>query len=77
MPRTGAFGTGPAARSPGAPTHAVVVNLDYRADAVVGLRGPAGLEVFDAAAGRWSRAGENRAELRLSAGGGRLVRIRP
>jgi hypothetical protein len=68
---------GPADRSSGAPTHAVVVNLDYRADAVVGLRSPAGLEVFDAAAGSWSRAGENRAELRLSAGGGRLVRIRP
>lgn len=63
-------------RSP-APTHAVVVNLDYRAQATVGVKGPARLEVFDPATGVWSVAGGNRTELSLLPGGGRLIRLRP
>jgi hypothetical protein len=66
---------GPAGRA-SSPTHAVVVNLDYRTGAVVGLRGPGRLEVFDATTGRWSPVEGSRAELSLPAGGGRLVRVR-
>jgi len=56
------------------PSHVVVVNLDYKAEAVLTLIGPRNLELFDAGAGTWSPAGSPRAELRLSPGGGRLVR---
>ena len=35
------------------------------------------LEIFDATTGRWSPANASRAELRLPAGGGKLVRVRP
>lgn len=59
-----------------APTHALVVNLDYSAEATVGVRGPGRLEVFDAATGKWSRLRERRADLRLLPGGGKLVRLR-
>ncbi len=58
------------------PTHVMVVNLDYQAEAVVGIRGSSRLELFDPATGRWSRAGGKRAELRLPRGGGQLVRVR-
>ena len=58
------------------PTHVMVVNLDYQAEAVVGIRGPARLELFDPATGRWSRASGKRADLPLARGGGRLVRVR-
>jgi hypothetical protein len=57
------------------PSHVVVVNLDYKAEAVLTLAGPGNLELFDAAAGTWSPAGSLRAELRLPPGGGRLVRV--
>jgi len=40
-------------------THAVVVNLDYKAEAVVGLRSAHPVEVFDPASSNWTRvAGE-------------------
>jgi hypothetical protein len=68
---------GPAARNPAPPTHVIVVNLDYEAEANLGVRGRAPLEVFDATTGRWSRTGDSRAGLRLPPGGGKLVRIRP
>ncbi len=68
---------GPAAKSDAASaTHVVVVNLDYQAEAVLGVRGPAPLELFDAAAGQWTPANGARAELRLPRGGGKLVRVR-
>ena len=57
------------------PSHVVVVNLDYRANAVLTLAGPGNLELFDAAAGTWSPASGLRTELRLPPGGGRLVRV--
>jgi hypothetical protein len=59
----------------GAPTHVLVVNLDYKIDTVMGIRGPAPLEVFDAATGRWSPADGRHVEVRLPRGGGKLVRV--
>jgi len=56
------------------PSHVVVVNLDYKAEAVLTLVGPGNLETFDAAAGTWSPAGTQRAEIQLPPGGGKLVR---
>jgi hypothetical protein len=67
---------GPAGKAGGPPTHAVVVNLDYRADLAVGIRGPAPVETFDATTGMWSAADGRRAALRLPPGGGKLVRVR-
>ncbi len=64
----GYFGTGEK------PSHAVVVNLDYKAAAKVSLIGPGKLESFDASTGKWTSAGD-RAELRLAPGGGKLVRV--
>ena len=69
---------GPAGASSGAApaTHALVVNLDYRSEAVVGIRGPKPLEIFDPGTARWLPALGLRAELRLAPGGGKLVRVR-
>jgi len=71
-----------------APTHALLVNLDYRTYSGRGqarrpefiepvrraIVGPGELEVYDAGAGTWFPAGSNRAELRLPPGGGKLGR---
>jgi len=57
----------------GRPSRVVVVNLDYKSEAVVGLTGPGDLETFDATTGTWSAVGGRRAELRLAPGGGKLV----
>jgi len=69
---------GPASKNgrPPKPTCALVVNLDYESELDLGIRGPARLEVFDAATGQWSRAKGRRAELQLPRGGGALVRVR-
>ena len=70
------------------PTHALVVNLDYRTYAGRGqtrqeeflkpvrraIVGPDRLEAFNVATSKWSAAASNRVELRLSSGGGMLVR---
>jgi hypothetical protein len=58
------------------PTHAVVVNLDYKSPASIGLRGPTTLEVFDAINGLWKNMNTNRVELTLAPGGGKLVRLK-
>ncbi len=55
-------------------THAVVVNLDYKAAAKVTLVGTNTLEVFDAKTGSWNAAGV-RVQLQLPPGGGKLVRV--
>jgi hypothetical protein len=60
----------------GKPDHAVLVNLDYKAEAAATLVGPGNLETFDATSGTWSPANSPRAELRLPPGGGKLVRVR-
>ena len=63
------FGIGDAA------THALVVNLDYNNERTIGLAALSPLEIFDATTGQWSPANASRAELRLSAGGGKLLRV--
>ncbi|MEK7686002.1 MAG: hypothetical protein AAB466_11325 [Verrucomicrobiota bacterium] len=72
----GCFGPAEKNQKAASATHVMAVNLDYQAGAVVGIRGPAQLEIFDAAAGQWSPANGTRAELRLPRGGGKLVRVR-
>jgi len=72
----GLFGDPVVRGKPAAATHAVVVNLDYRAEALPALVGPASLAVFDADAGTWSPWGGNRVALRLPPGGGKLVRVK-
>jgi hypothetical protein len=57
------------------PSHAMVVNLDYKVQTTVGLAGPGNLEVFDPKSGKWSAVGGTRLELHLPPGGGTLVRI--
>jgi hypothetical protein len=70
----GYFGPKPESGGVSTPTHVVVVNLDYQSEAVLGIRGPAELEVFDAAAAQWSPASGRRTDLRLLPGGGKLLR---
>jgi hypothetical protein len=72
----GYFGMAGKGKKAPKPTHLMVVNLDYQAEAVVGIRGPSRLELFDPATGLWSRAGGKRADLTLQRGGGQLVRVR-
>ena len=57
------------------PTHVVVVNLDYKSEVRSTLVGPANLELFDAATGKWSSTKSMKADLHLPPGGGILVRI--
>ena len=71
----GFFGQSPKKNKAVRPTHVVVVNLDYNAEATLRLVGPRRLELFDATTGQWSKASSKRVELRLPAGGGKLVRI--
>jgi len=66
---------GPAGKTVAASTHVIVVNLDYKTNAVLGIRGAAPLELFDPSTGRWSRGGGPRVELDLPPGGGKLVRV--
>jgi hypothetical protein len=69
---------GPAtATSSDAATHAVLVNLDYGAEAGFGLRAPQPIEVFDPVSRQWSRPGGNPAQVKLAKGGGKLVRWQP
>jgi hypothetical protein len=73
----GCFGPTDKTGRTSAPTHVLVVNLEYQVETVLGIRGPARLEVFDETTGQWWRAKDNRCELHLSPGGGKLVRLRP
>jgi hypothetical protein len=57
------------------PTHVVVVNLDYSAEASPSLVGPGKLELLDAATARWTSAKKTAIELTLPPGGGALARI--
>lgn len=72
----GCFGPADKTKETTAPTCVIVVNLNCSADVVLGIRGPAPLEIFDATTGQWSPANGIRAELRLPRGGGKLVRVR-
>jgi len=60
-----------------APTHVLLVNLDYKTERTVGLKGADYLDVFDAASGRWISTENRRVDLLLPKGGGKLVRMRP
>lgn len=73
----GCFGRPGAPPQAGEPTHAVVVNLDYRQAATTTLVGPAPLATFDATSGKWSAPAAARVELRLPPGGGQLLRLAP
>jgi hypothetical protein len=57
------------------PTHVVVVNLDYTAEARTPLVGPGRLELFDAATAQWTAAEKATLELTLPPGGGKLMRL--
>ncbi len=65
----GLFGTGEK------PTHVVVVNLDYTAEAAATLSGPGKLEVFDALKDEWTATKNQQVDLTFAPGGGTLVRI--
>ena len=70
----GVFGPVDSQPRPQRATHALIVNLDYKAPAQPTLLGPAPLEVFDADSGTWSPAGNSRLTRPLLPGGGLLVR---
>jgi len=55
-------------------THLLLVNLDYKQEQTTTVVGPMPWESFDPATGKWIAAGGKRVELRLSPGGGKLLR---
>ena len=57
------------------PSSFVVVNLDYRTEQTVKVRGLRRLEVFDATTGRWTRTRSKTAELKLGPVAWKLVRV--
>jgi hypothetical protein len=57
------------------PSHVVVVNLDYKAEATTAVVGPGRLELFDATTVAWQPADGAQAQLKLPPGGGRLLRL--
>jgi hypothetical protein len=72
----GFFGPTSKQNKPIQPTHVVVVNLDYTAEATIGLKCARRMQLFDATTGQWSKPSGKRAELRLPPGGGKLLRLR-
>ncbi len=70
----GLFGPPAKGNGPGKPTHVLVVNLDYQAEAVTGVVGPGRLEAFDPAGGTWTPVAAKDAALHLAPGGGKLLR---
>jgi hypothetical protein len=56
------------------PSHAVVVNLDYKSEATCTIAGPGRLDRFDTKSGEWIKGTSPRLELRLQPGDGVLVR---
>ena len=72
----GTFGAPPKKGRALKATHAVVVNLDYNTETVVGIQGGGRLEVFNPTTAEWTAAKTKRVELHLAPGGGKLVRAR-
>lgn len=70
----GLFGPAGTGDQHGAPTHALVVNLDYTVENTTTVIGPGNLEIFDATTRTWSPMNADRAQLHLLPGGGKLVR---
>lgn len=64
---------GPTAQS--AASHVLVVNLNYKGQRDLNLRGPAAMEAFDAGKRQSTAAGDPIAPLTLPKGGGKLLRI--
>ena len=56
-----------------APTHAVVVNLDYRNETVAKIRGPHSISVFDPGSSKWSKPKGKTVDLHLDHGEGQLL----
>ena len=73
----GFFGESGARGGPERATHALVVNLDYKQSATIGLTGRGRIETFDATTGKWSGVASGRLELTLPPGGGKLARVSP
>ena len=65
---------GPTAK--GAPTHAIVVNLDYQEAQSLTLQGPAPIQQFDPITSKWNDVSADQLNLQLPPGGGVLVRVR-
>ena len=60
----------------GAPTHVLVVNLDYTRDVTTTVVGPGSMAVFDATERKWHKASDgSRARVSLMPGGGKLLRL--
>ena len=60
----------------GAPTHVLVVNLDYTRDVTTTVVGPGSMAVFDATERKWHKASNgSRARVSLMPGGGKLLRL--
>jgi hypothetical protein len=57
------------------PSHVLVVNLDYKAEANPVLIGQGNLEAFDAKSAAWIRGNGAQLKLSLPPGGGKLVRV--
>ena len=68
----GFFGPAPNKPKVSKPTHVIIVNLDYNAEASLILAGPHKFELFDATAGNWSKTAAKTAQLHLPPGGGKL-----
>jgi hypothetical protein len=71
----GYFGKPDNSGKPGEPTHALVVNLNYRNAITKTVVGPGPLEAFDAVQQTWKRASSPEITLALPPGGGTLVRL--
>jgi hypothetical protein len=56
-------------------THAVVVNVDYKAAAATVVKGPGKIQVFNTTTGQWEAPVRGSIKLELPAGGGRLIRL--
>jgi hypothetical protein len=72
----GYFGPTTRKKNHSKPTHVLVVNLDYKEEASLGVRAPARLELFNLSTGQWTRAEGKVAKLHLPPGGGALLRTR-
>ena len=57
------------------PTHALVVNLNYKSAVTATVVGPARLSLFDTVTQKWTLADGSRAVVTLPPGGGKLVRV--